>query len=77
MSEYPESEKLVSVATEWDTIYEFLDSIPYGLATNDDGYYLSYVNESTEDILYKYFDIDRNKLEKERRRMLDNIRGML
>ena len=31
------------------------------------------LHESTENLIYEFFDIDRNKLEKERRSMLENL----
>lgn len=77
MSKYPQSDKFISVAPQWDIIHDFLDSIPYHLATSDAGYYTTYITESTDSLLYKYFGIDPVELEKERRSMLENLRGML
>lgn len=79
MPEYPECAKLIAVSEESQIIGEFLDSTPYVLAEyvtfeGHDRATLTPVSSSIEDILSKYFGIDMNKVEAERRQMLDNIR---
>lgn len=77
MSKYPECDKLTSVSEDLDTIRHFLDTIPYSLATHENGYYLTHVNKSTDDILYDFFGIDRKKLDEERQQILLEAMGGL
>lgn len=78
---YPEHEKLKEVHEECDTIGVFLDSSQYVLAEyvtfeGHDRATLTPVSKSISAILAEYFDIDQQKLEAEKRQMLDNIRNV-
>ena len=79
---YPEHEKVEKLDRKNETVGEFLDwltpqSSGYTVAekdpmNNDDR--LVYVSKSNEKIIAEYFDIDLKKLEKEKRKMLADIR---
>jgi hypothetical protein len=85
MSKYPEHDKLQAVQEESQTIGEFLDLGPYMLcehyAINPEtgSPYIEPhwmpVRKSISDILAEYFEIDQNKLEEEKRAMLDEMRA--
>lgn len=76
MSEYPQSNRLAEVREEWDSIYDFLNNVPYSLAEHG-SYHPNYISKTTETVLYEYFGIDPVELEKERKAMLQNMRGMM
>lgn len=82
MTEYPEHEKLKKVSSESQAIGEFLD---FGLAEQglvlgeyvaDDwgNERLTASGRSIQTILAKHFKIDEQKIEAEKRQMLDSIR---
>ena len=80
ISKYPECEKMAAVKDKSQVIGEFLEwaGETQGLHmcannTNCDRYTL--VSMTREVLLAKFFDIDLNKVEKERRQMLDELRG--
>lgn len=76
--EYPEHEKLSCVSDKSQTIGLFLDWLlneqPYHLAVYDDDYYDGHVlfpaRDSINELLARYFDIDLQRLEMEKREML-------
>jgi len=78
-----ECEKLNKHIEEWNAIYPFLEWLGeqgIELCRMDEELrkegFLQYVavGKRIQDLLYEYFDIDVNKLEKERRELLDQIR---
>lgn len=81
---YPEHEKLKLVQEHSNIIGQFLDWLSYERgykiceccegadARNDDSYYP--VNSTTEKILADYYGINLDKLENEKRQMLDLLR---
>jgi len=78
MTEYPESDKALAVKDCAQACGEFLDWLhqekAFTLCEVVNGEYLP-VFRSTEDLLHEFFEIDPVKLEKERRAMLDELRG--
>jgi hypothetical protein len=73
----PECEKLNAVAEESNKIGEFLDwmqteGLIIGSYDNDGNFYPLY--KPINNLLADYFDIDLNKVEQERRALLDWIR---
>lgn len=86
MSQYPEHDKLQAVKNQSQLIGEFLEWL------NSQGLYLAAWQEidtifgkdselvisylSINDILARFFEIDLDKLEDEKRQMLDSIREM-
>lgn len=86
MSDYPESERLHKVSGDVSTLHEFLEwTRSEGLILcrlQDTGrirfdapveeYFPSY--ESMQDLIYRFFEIDDDKLERERRAMLEELR---
>jgi len=76
MSEYPECEKLKAISDKSNTIGRFLDSQTQYVLCQWDDKHERYrpVHESLEQILAKYFDIDMEKVETERRAMLEALR---
>jgi len=87
---YPECDKLSSRTAEWDAIYPFIEWLlekKIWLAqtiTKREYYGEGYEDEpmdtmvpilqSLDNILYEYFDVDPNKLERERRELLSSLR---
>ena len=83
-SEYPECEKMAKVSDKSQTIGEFLDWLrgeagyiiaEYGADSDkdrDEGPFP--IHKSIEQLLADYFEIDLNKVETEKRKMLDKIR---
>ena len=77
---YPEHEKLGKIKDQSQAIGEFLEWLrvekEYRICIYDPADYDHYfpVFTSTNDLLAEYFDIDQNKLESEKREMLDFIR---
>ena len=75
--EYPEHEKLAKVKDESQIIGQFLDTGLDGmvLARWDDDYEeYNPVHEPINTILDRYFGIDQDKLEAEKRQMLEQLR---
>ena len=76
---YPEHEKLGDVQAESQAIGEFLDMSGYTLCEVDDkgpyssGSYVP-VFKPINEILASYFDIDLDKIEREKRHMLEGCR---
>ena len=76
---YPEHKKLESIKDKKNIVIDFLEWLSYdtdyvfGTWTDDD--LLMPANENTETLLSEYFKIDLNKLETEKRAMLDSIRS--
>lgn len=80
MSEYPEHDKLTLVKEASQSIGQFLDWL-----LNEQGRCIASYDRhdevlevdyrSIEDWLARYFDIDRDKLEEEKRDMLDKLRA--
>lgn len=80
MSEYPEHDKLSAIRDQSQSIGQFLDWL-----LNEQGRYIASYDRrdevleadyrSIEDWLARYFDIDRDKLEEEKRDMLDKMRA--
>jgi hypothetical protein len=78
-NQYPECEKMAAIKDKSQVIGEFLE-----WASETQGFRLCisdwYSNEyipigmTTEILLAKFFDIDLNKVEIEKRKILDNIR---
>lgn len=75
MSDYPEHDKMSAIKDKSQTIGEFLDSTEYVLCLYDEDDRLRPVAASIEQILALYFDIDLNKIEAEKRAMLDALRA--
>ena len=79
MSQYPEHDKLKEIQEESQIIGEFLDNCGYTLAKwSKEPHLVDYAElvpvGSIPDILAEYFGIDQNKLEAEKRAMLDEMR---
>lgn len=69
---YPECEKLASVSDQSQTIGEFLDWLgTMGYHIADDMPYM--LNRTIEEWLALYFDIDMDKVEDERRQILEEL----
>jgi hypothetical protein len=78
-SQYPEHDKLKAVQEESQCIGEFLDTCGYTLAKwSKEPHLVDYAElvpvGNIPDILAEYFDIDQNKLEEEKRAMLEKMR---
>lgn len=80
---YPEHEKLKKVQTESQTIGEFIDWLrsdkelelgKWQTSSHDDGDTFQPVHVSTEKLLAEFFEIDLEKLEAEKRAMLEALR---
>lgn len=75
--EYPEHEKMKKIADKSQTIGEFLEWI------NQEGYAIGEFNrmsgeldtsrKSIQDLLAEFFDIDLNKIDKEKRAMIKSL----
>jgi hypothetical protein len=79
VSDFPEHEKLQAVADESQAVGEFLDiglaQQGLVLAEYHEGSGLLYPSHRTvEDVLASYFGIDRDRLEAEKRQMLEMLR---
>jgi len=80
MPTYPEHEKMQAVVEQSQSIGEFLDwllnekSIVLSQYLNPDSERLTPINPNTQDLLAEYFDIDLDKIEKEKRQMLKAMR---
>ena len=79
MSQYPEHDKLKAVQEESQTIGEFLDTCGYTLAKwSKEPHLVDYAElvpvGNIQDILAEYFEIDPNKIEAEKRAMLEGMR---
>lgn len=81
-SRYPEHDKLKAIQEESQTIGEFLDTCGYQLCEYHQGYLedddgasrFMPVRGTVQDILAHYFCIDQNKIDAEKRQMLDEMR---
>lgn len=70
-AEYPEHEKLRAVADKTQFVADFLEFCQeQGIYQMKDDVYQRY-----DDLLYKFTEIDRWKLEDEKRAMLDAVKG--
>lgn len=76
MSEYPVSERLLTLRNDIAAIRNFLESLDEAGLTicTDDGSSWFPANKSIERIIYDHFEIDQAELERERRTMLDKVR---
>jgi hypothetical protein len=83
MNDYPEHDKLSAVKDKSQAIGEFLEWLDYEKnysvcslteGRNGDGEY-SPIFTSTEKLLAEFFNIDLNKLEQEKRKMLNELRA--
>lgn len=76
----PECEKLSKISEESQKIKNFIEWLRENgmeICTDDvDGYYPAY-NGATEQLLAKYFEIDLNKVEDERREFLKWMREQI
>jgi hypothetical protein len=79
-NKYPECEKMAAIADKSQIINDFIewfmnkkDIFVCKFDEGSNGYYVW--GYSMEKILAEFFDIDLYKIEKERRQMLDEIRG--
>jgi uncharacterized cysteine cluster protein YcgN (CxxCxxCC family) len=71
----PELDKMKAVQDKSQTIGWFLDTCGYDLAEYDDDHMKYFpINKNIEQILAEFFNIDLNKIENERRQLLDAIR---
>lgn len=79
MADYPEHDKMHAVQDQAYTIGSFLEWLlndtPYFLAEYDDRRRLEPIRVSFETLLYRYFQVDRDKIEAEKDQMLDKIRA--
>ena len=85
MSDYPECEKLKAVSDKSQVVGEFLEWLQYEKEfmiakhvenEDEDGAdYLAPMHINTERLLAEFFDIDMDKVETERRAMLESIRN--
>lgn len=78
---YPECEKMMAVKDKSQVIGEFLEWLQYERSItvelcvrNDIHDKLFPFNFSTEKLLAEFFNIDLNKVEKEKRQILDELR---
>lgn len=89
MSEMPECKKLSKRTVEWNIIFPFLEWLSENNMciavwnskkdVGNDHYLLENprpIGQSPESLLYKYFQIDVNKLEQERRKILESLRNV-
>jgi hypothetical protein len=77
VSEYPEHDKLAAVRDQSQAIGQFLDLGPYRLCEFDEysGEFLA-VGRSIPEVLADWFDIDLDRLEREKRAMLARLRSL-
>lgn len=82
MSKYPECDKMTAVKDQSQTIRGFLEWLEYvkevslcHLIEGEDEMEYCPIYVDTERLLAEFFDIDLNKVEKEKRDMLDQLRG--
>jgi hypothetical protein len=77
--EYPEHEKLKALGGANQTVGDFIEWLGENrieLAQwNDAGTYCLPIHKSRDDLLAEFFEIDRNKLEAEKRAMLEKLAG--
>ena len=80
MATYPEHEKMHAVVEQSQSIGEFLDwltnekSIVLSQWIDPESEHLTPINPNIQDLLAEYFDIDLDKIEKEKRQMLKTMR---
>lgn len=78
MSAYPEHDKLATINTESQTCGEFYDWLQeqgYRLCFDDGGGYTP-ARANVQDLLAEFFEIDQQKIELEKRAMLDECRRL-
>jgi len=79
MTEYPEHEKLKKISDKSQAIGEFVDWLRYEkniqLAQWRNGTDMMPARALIRDLLAEFFDIDQDKIEEEKRAMLDEIRA--
>ena len=79
---YPEHDKLEAVVERSQAIGEFLDvflpskNIHFGRPSAFEGGGLNPIHINIQELLAEFFDIDRDKLEKEKEAILDEIRRL-
>lgn len=77
-SEYPEHEKLKSLNGVNQTVGDFIEWLGERdliIAEYGNGTELMPASKSRDSLLAEFFEIDRQKLEREKRQMLDAIRA--
>lgn len=78
MSEYPESERLSKFSDERGAVLEFLEWAEgegvHLMRWAEKGS-LAYFAEARDTLIYRWLEIDPDKLEQERRDMLASLRG--
>lgn len=76
-SRYPEHDKLQAVAGKSQVIGEFIEWLrEQGIYLATDDFDKIYpIHQSVETLLASFFEIDLNVIEKEKRQMLDSLRG--
>jgi hypothetical protein len=76
--QYPECEKLAQVAVKHGAIYEFIKWLneikKIHLCKYGERDLLWPITTSTEKLLAEYFELDLNKIEQERKQILENMR---
>lgn len=79
MPEFPEHDKLKQIKEESRAIGEFIEWLEengYSICEYDDANFDNYYRtpKSTEQLLAMHFNIDLNKIEQEKRAMLEKLR---
>jgi hypothetical protein len=69
MAQYPEHEKLQEIRDQSQKCGEFLEWL------EEQGYVEITARKSLTSLLAEFFEIDEEKLEREKRRMLDRLRS--
>lgn len=76
---YPEHDKLKAVCGQSQTIGEFLEWLEYEkkliICEHNEGFYYPTFNK-INDLLAEYFGIDQDKIEAEKKAMLQSIREL-
>lgn len=84
-TDYPEHEKLAAIApfsqaiglfVEWLQNEKGIHLAEWGPSEWDQRHELHYARTSTVDLLAEHFDIDQDKIEEEKRAMLDYMRAL-
>lgn len=79
MTDYPEHDKMQKVQPAAQVIGQFmewlLEGTPYLIAEHDSNGRLEPVAVNFETLLYRYFEIDRDKIDAEKQQMLDDVRA--
>lgn len=75
MSKYPEHAKRESIMSGHDTLSAFIEESDYVLAKYEHGE-LVQVRMNGQQVANEYFEIDENKIEAERRQMIEEMKGL-